>query len=192
MIKTDLFISSNSGFGSLLHVIFLAHIRKFRLVGNHKAFNKILIPNRYPLPNLRMAYELLYGSQYFLIFDLISVFHHISVAPENIHKTIIKTPAEAFALTRTLLALSTSAQAFQRLVETVTRDLSFVSAYVDEILVFSKSKEEQYEYLTILFYRSNDYGLTNNFKKYKFGCKEIKCLGYIIIFKMGSSCSRNT
>ena len=77
----------------------------------------------------------------------------------------------------------TSAQVFQRLIDTVTRGLSFVYAYIDDILVFSKFEEEQYEHLTITFESLNNYGLTINLKKCKFGRKKIKFLGHIITSK---------
>ena len=81
--------------------------------------------------------------------------------------------------------MSTSAQVFQRLFVTVTCGLSFVYAYIDDILVFSKSEEEYFEHLTtcIIFDRLNDYGLTINLKKCKFGRKEIKFLRHIITSK---------
>ena len=58
----------------------------------------------------------------------------------------------------------------------------FVYAYIDDILVFSKS-EEHFKHLTIIFDCLNDYGLTINLKKCKFGRKEIKFLGHIITSK---------
>ena len=64
----------------------------------------------------------------------------------------------------------------------MTRGLSFVYAYIDDILVFSKS-EEHYKHLTIIFDHLNNYGLTINLKKCKFGGKEIKFLGHIITSK---------
>ena len=180
MVESGLLIPSNSEFGSPLHVVPKANSMELRLLGDYKVLSKMLTPDRYPLPNLRTAYELLHGFQYFSILDLKSTFHHIPVAPEDVHKTTIKTPVGAFAFTRTPFGLSTSAQVFQRLIDTVTRGLSFVHAYIGDILAFSKSEEEHYEHLTIIFDRLNDYGLTISLKKCKFGHKEIKFLGHII------------
>ena len=59
VVKSGLFIPSNSEFGSPLYVVLKANSTELRLVGNYKVLNKMLTPNRYPLPNLRMAYELL-------------------------------------------------------------------------------------------------------------------------------------
>ena len=92
VVESGLLIPSNSEFRNPLHVVPKANNRELRLVGDKKVLNQMLTSDRYPLPNLRTAYELLYGSQYFATLDLKSAFHnHIPVAPEDIHKTIIKT-----------------------------------------------------------------------------------------------------
>ena len=180
MLESGLIIPSNSEFGSPLHVVPKPNSTELRLVGDYKILNKMLTPDRYSLPNLRTAYELLHGSQIFSTIDLKSAFHHVPVAPEDLHKTTIRTTVGAFAFTRTPFGLSTSAQVFQRLIDTVIRDLPFVYLYVDDLLVFSKSEEEHFKHLTILFERLNEYGLTINLKKCKFGRKEVKFLGHVI------------
>ena len=128
-----------------------ANTTELRLVGNHKVLNKILTPDCYPLPNLRTASELLHGNNIFSTVDLKYAFRLVPIAPEDVHKTTIRTPVVAYAFTRTLFGLSTSAQVFERLIDTVIRGLPFVYAYVDEILIFSKDEKEDLEHLSILF-----------------------------------------
>ena len=74
------------------------------------------------------------------------------------------TPVGAYAFARTPFGLSTSAQVFQRLIDTVIRGLPFVYANVDDILIFSKDEKEHLEHLSILFQRLNNFGLTINLK----------------------------
>ena len=93
-----------------------------------------------------------------------SAFHHIPIAPEDVHQTTIRTPVGAYAFTRTPFGLSTSAQVFQRLIDTVIRRLPFVCAYVHDILIFSKDEKEHLKHLSILFQRLNNFGLTIHLK----------------------------
>ena len=79
--------------------------------------------------------------------------------------------------------MTINAQVFQRLIGTVTDGSSLPTLTIDDILVFSKSAEEHYEHLTIIFDRLNDYDLTISLKKCKFGRKEIMFLGHIITSK---------
>ena len=143
----------------------------------------MLTPDRYPLPHLRTAFELLHGSNIFSTVDLKSAFHHVPIAHEDVHKTTIRTPVGAYAFTRTPFGLSTSAQVFQRLIDTVIRGLPFVYAYVDDILIFSKDEKEHLEHLSVLFQRLNNFGLTINLKKCRFGKNEIRFLGHVITAK---------
>jgi len=159
MLDSGLIIPSNSEYGSSLHVIPKANSRELRLVGDYKILNKMLTPDRYPLPYLRTAYELLHGSKYFSTIDLKSAIHHIPVAPEDVHKTTLQTPVGAFAFTRTPFGLATSAQVFQCLIDTVTRGLNFIYGYVDDLLVFSKTEEEHLDHSKILFERLDEFGL---------------------------------
>ena len=180
MITSGVLIPSNSEFGSPLHVVPKANITELLLVGDYKVLNKMLNPDRYPLPHLRTAYKLLHGSNTFSTVDLKSAFHHVPIAPEDVYKTTIRTPVGAYAFTRTPFGLSTSAQVFQRLIDIVIRGLPFVYAYVDDILIFGKDEKEHLEHLSILFQRLNNFGLTINLKKCRFGKNEIRFLGHVI------------
>ena len=76
IVKSGLFIPSNSEFGSPLHVVLKANSTELRLVGNYKVLNKMRTSDRYPLPNLRTVINIfLYGYQYFSTLDLKSAFH---------------------------------------------------------------------------------------------------------------------
>ena len=151
MITSGLLIPSNLELGSPLHVVPKANTTELRLVGDYKVLNKMLTPDRYPLPHLHPAYKLLHGSNIFSTVDLESAFHHVLIAPEDVHKTTIRTPVGANAFTRTPFGLFTSAQVFQRLIDTVIRGLPFVYAYVDDIFIFSKDEKEHLEHFSILF-----------------------------------------
>ena len=50
MLASGLIIPSNSEFGSPLHVVPKANSKELRMVGDYKILNKMLTPDRYPLP----------------------------------------------------------------------------------------------------------------------------------------------
>jgi len=76
--------------------------------------------------------------------------------------------------------LRNAAQTFQRFIDEVLRDLEFCYAYIDDILVASKSEEEHLEHLRILFNRLQEYGVVINPSKCIFGQSKIKFLGYLV------------
>jgi len=77
--------------------------------------------------------------------------------------------------------LDYATQTFQRFIDEVLRGLDFCYAYIDDILVASKSEEEHLQHLRILFNRLQDHGVVINPMKCIFGQSKIKFLGYLVI-----------
>ncbi|GFW97118.1 hypothetical protein TNCV_2697401 [Trichonephila clavipes] len=74
--------------------------------------------------------------------------------------------------------LCNAAATFQRFIDEVLRNLPFVFAFVDDILVASSSPEEHLQHLEILFTRLQQYGLSLKPSKCIFGVTSIKFLGF--------------
>ncbi|GFW35981.1 hypothetical protein TNCV_1928081 [Trichonephila clavipes] len=80
--------------------------------------------------------------------------------PDDVHKSAIITPFGLFESTRMQFGLCNAAATFQRFIDEVLRNLPFVFAFVDDILVASSSPEEHLQHLQILFTRLQQYGLS--------------------------------
>ena len=68
---------------------------------------------------------------------------------------------------------------FQHLMDKIFRGLSFVTTYVDDILVHSADVEEHSHHLQEVFQRLADTGLTLRGKKCHIGMKEVSYLGHV-------------
>jgi len=64
--------------------------------------------------------------------------------------------------------------AFQRLIN------KCVVVYLDDVIVYSKNREEHIQHLTHIFERCRKYSISVNPKKTIFGVEEGKLLGHII------------
>ncbi|GKB25817.1 putative reverse transcriptase domain-containing protein [Tanacetum coccineum] len=82
---------------------------------DYRELNKLTIKNRYHLPRIDDLFDQLQGSWYFLKIDLRSGYHQLRVREEDIPKTAFRT--------RPYLD-------------------KFVIVFIDDILIYSKSKEE--------------------------------------------------
>jgi len=63
------------------------------------------------------------------------------------------------------------------------KGLKFASAYIDDIIVHSKSHEEHLSHLEFVFTRLRQAKLKIKLRKCHFGCRETKFLGYVISAK---------
>ena len=68
---------------------------------------------------------------------------------------------------------------FQRMMDKILRGLSFVTNYVDDILVHSADVEEHTHHLRVVFQRLSDAGLTLRGTKCHIGMKEVSYLGHV-------------
>ena len=79
--------------------------------------------------------------------------------------------------------LRNSGQTFQRYIYRALGDLSFVFAYIDDILIAFSSYEEHESHLKIVFQRSKDFSLRINLSECQFGKSELNILSYQINHK---------
>ena len=98
--------------------------------------------------------------------------------PLDIPKKAVITPFGLFEFLRMPFGLKNAAQTFQRLMDSVLRDLPFVFVYLDDILGASASVDEHLSRLRALFTRLSQHGLIINPAKCQFGVFYIDFLGH--------------
>ena len=109
-----------------------------------RGLNDITIKNRYPFPLISSAFELLQGATIFSKLDLRNAYHLVRIREGDEWKTAFNTPSGHYEYLVMPFGLTNTPAVFQGLVNDVLRDLLNVSVfvYLDDILIFSKSREE--------------------------------------------------
>ncbi len=179
MINLGIARPSDSPWSSPLHLA-PKKSGEWRPCGDYRRLNERTIPDRYPVRCLEDFTVNLHGTSCYSTIDLIRAFNQIPVAEEDVHKTAIITPFGLFEFPFMTFGLRNAAQTFQRFIDEVTRDLPFIFAYIDDLLLASANETEHKEHLRIVFQCLQHYGLVINTTKTCLGLKEIEFLGHTI------------
>lgn len=116
-----------------------------RCVVDYRALNRITKRNSTPIPRCTEMFERLGEAKYFSKLDLKSGFHQITACESDIEKNSFKTRYGQFKYLVMAMGLCSAPATFQILKNTLLHDCmnGFVFVYMDYLLIFSKTPEDQ-------------------------------------------------
>ncbi|GKE08808.1 putative reverse transcriptase domain-containing protein [Tanacetum coccineum] len=147
-----------------------------------KELNKLTVKNRYPLPRIDDLFDQLQESQFFSKINLRSGYHQLRVQEDDIPKTAFRTRYGHFEFTVMPFGLTNPPSVFMDLMNKVCRPYldKFVIVFIDDILIYSKSQEEQVEHLRLVLELLKKEKLYAKFSKCEFWLREVQFLGHVI------------
>nr|GEW25825.1 putative reverse transcriptase domain-containing protein [Tanacetum cinerariifolium] len=124
----------------------------FHICIDYQELIKLTIENRYPLLRIDDLFDQLQWSQYFSKVDNQSGYYQLRVREEDISKTTFKTRYRHFEFTIMPFGLTNALVVFMDLMNRVCKQYldKFVIVFIDDILIYSKSKKEHKVHLKLI------------------------------------------
>ncbi|GJX29054.1 putative reverse transcriptase domain-containing protein [Tanacetum coccineum] len=154
----------------------------FRMCIDYRELNKLAIKNRYLLPRIDDLFDQLQGSSVYSKIDLRSGYHQLRVCEEDIPKTALRTRYRHYEFQVRPFGLTNAPAVFMDLMNRVCKPYldKFVIVFIDDILIYSKSKQEHEKHLKLILEFLKNEHLYAKFSKCKFWIPKVQFLGHVI------------
>nr|GEY71869.1 putative reverse transcriptase domain-containing protein [Tanacetum cinerariifolium] len=172
---------STSPWGALILFV-KKNDRSFRMCIDYRELHKITIKNHYPLPEIDDLFDQLLGSSVYLKIDLRSGYHQLRVKDEDIPKTAFRTRYEHYEFQVMPFGLTNAHAVFMDLMNRVCKPYldKFVIMFIDDVLIYSRNKEEHANHLRIILELLIKEKLYAKISKCDFWIRIVQFLGHLI------------
>jgi transposase InsO family protein len=149
---------------------------------DYRALNNITVKNKYPLPRIDDLLDRLAGCKYFTKLDLRSGYWQVRIKDEDIPKTAFQTRYGHYEFLVMPFGLCNAPATFQYLMNSIFKPIldRFVIVYLDDILIFSKTRQEHLADLEAVLKILQEHHLYANLSKCEFARQEVQYLGHIV------------
>ncbi|KAK1685186.1 hypothetical protein QYE76_046034 [Lolium multiflorum] len=153
-----------------------------RMCGDYRNLNNVTIKNKYPLPRIQDLFDQVQGAGVFSKIDLRSGYHQIKIKKEDVPKTAFVSRYGHHEYLVVPFGLTNAPAIFMNLMNKIFMKYldKFVIVFIDDILIYSKDKEEHAKHLKIVLQILREHQLYAKFSKCKFWLDSVEFLGHVI------------
>ena len=150
---------------------------------DYHALNKVTRKFIWPMPKVEDIFSQLNGANNFSTLDLQAGYHHIPLDERSIPKTVLTSPFGKYEYIKVPFGLVQAPAYFQELMTGILKDFNFAIAYLDDIIIFSRTAEEHLDHIRQVFKKLRNTDLSMKLSKGHFFMKEIQYLEHILSTK---------
>ena len=121
------------------------------LVIDYIALNKVTRKFTWPMTKVEDIFSKLNRATYFTMLDLQAGYHHIPLDKPSIPKTAFNSPFGKYKYIKVPFGLAQAPAYFQELMMGILKDFSFAIAYLDDIIIFSKTPQDHLLHIRKVF-----------------------------------------
>ncbi|GJQ94961.1 putative reverse transcriptase domain-containing protein [Tanacetum coccineum] len=154
----------------------------FRMCIDYRELNKLTVKNRYQLPRINDLFDQLQGSSVYSKINLRSGYHQLRVREEDIPKTAFRTRYGHYEFQVMPFGLTNAPAVFIDLMNRVCKPYldKFMIVFIDDILIYSKNKQEHAEHLKLILELLKKEQLYAKFSKCELWIPKVQFLGHVI------------
>nr|GEZ25596.1 putative reverse transcriptase domain-containing protein [Tanacetum cinerariifolium] len=154
----------------------------FRMCIDYQELNKLTVKNCYLLSRINDLFDQLQGSSIYSKIDLRSGYHQLRVQEEDIQKTAFRTRYDHYEFQVMSFGLTNAPAIFMDLINRVCKPYldKFVIVFIDDILIYSKNKQENREHLKLILELLKREKLYAKFSKCEFWIPKVQFLDHVI------------
>jgi hypothetical protein len=137
---------------------------------DYKQLDKTTIKKKYPLPRIDDLFNQLGGASIFSKIDLRHGYHQVQIKDEDIQKMTFRTRYGHYEFVVVPFGLTNAPTTFMCLMNNVLNKFldRFVLVFIDDILIYSKNREEHEEHLRLVLQLLRENRLYAKFSKCDF------------------------
>jgi len=153
-----------------------------RLCVDFRNLNKLTRKDRYPIPLVTNLLDQLGSAKVYTKLDLRAGYYNVRVAAGHEWKTAFRTRYGSFEFLVMPMGLTNAPATFQAFMNHIFRDMTdiFVVIYLDDILIFSNSREDHQVHVRRVLERLREYDLHSKPEKCLFHTEKIEFLGFMV------------
>nr|GEX90245.1 putative reverse transcriptase domain-containing protein [Tanacetum cinerariifolium] len=154
----------------------------FRMCIDYRELDKLTVKNRYLLSRIDELFYQPQGLSVYSKIDLRSGYHQLRVREEDIPKTTFRTRYGHYEFQVMPFGLTNAPAVFMDLMNMVCKPYldKFVIVFIDDILIYSKNKQEHEEHLKLILEFLKKEQLYAKFSKCEFWIPKVQFLGHVI------------
>ena len=158
---------------------------KWRFCIDFRNLNSNTNSEGWPLPNIKHIFERISRSKakYFAVIDLTQGYYQMKIDERSRHLTAFRTALGIFEWLRLPMGLKGAGSYYQSMMQNVIlTDLLYAicESYLDDILVYGRTKKELSDNLKSVISRLSTYGITVNPAKVKIHMDHVEYVGYVL------------
>ncbi|KAI5751993.1 hypothetical protein M8J77_012766 [Diaphorina citri] len=153
---------------------------KLRTCLDPRHLNKFIVKPHFTIPTVEDIFSRLHGAKHFSVLDCSSSFWMVPIDEESSNLCVFATPFGRYRYLRLPFGLNVSSEVFQNTISSIFENEDGVEPYIDDIIIFGKTKEEHDGKLEKVLEIARVNNIRFNPEKCIFNVSKVKFLGHVI------------